>query len=44
MVGELKHLDTMDLLERMDLLTGPTERRMIKNVVAMMFCNSGLSL
>ena len=39
MVGELKHLDTMDLLERMDLLTGPTERRMIKNVAAMMFCN-----
>jgi ATP-dependent DNA helicase RecG len=39
MVGELKHLDTMDLLERMDMLTGPTERRMIKNVAAMMFCN-----
>ena len=39
MIGELKHLDTMDLLERMDLLTGPTERRMIKNVAAMMFCN-----
>lgn len=39
MVGELKRLDTMDLLERLDLLTGPTERRMIKNVAAMMFCN-----
>ena len=39
MVGELKHLDTMDLLERMDMLTGPTERRMTKNVAAMMFCN-----
>ncbi len=39
MVGELKHLDTMDLLERMDLLIGPTENRMIKNVAAMMFSN-----
>lgn len=39
MVSELKHLDTMDVLERMDLLTGPTERRLIKNVAAMMFCN-----
>ncbi len=37
MVGELKQLDTMDLLERLDLLTGPTEHRMIKNVAAMMF-------
>ena len=34
MVGELKHLDTMDLLERLDLLIGPTENRMIKNVAA----------
>ncbi len=40
MVVELKHLDTMDLLERMDLVAGPTERRMIKNVAAMMFCNT----
>jgi len=39
MVAELKRLDTMDVLERMDLLTGPTERRLIKNVAAMMFCN-----
>lgn len=39
MVGELKHLDTMDLLERLDLLIGPTENRMIKNVAAMMFSN-----
>ena len=39
MVGELKHLGTMDLLERMDLLIGPTENRMIKNVAAMMFSN-----
>lgn len=39
MVDDLKHLDTMDLLERMDLLSGSTENRMIKNVAAMMFCN-----
>ncbi len=39
MVGELKQLDTMDLLERMDLLTGPMEHRYIKNVAAMMFSN-----
>ena len=28
----------MDVLEQMDLLDGPTENRMIKNVAAMMFC------
>ncbi|MDE5609709.1 MAG: putative DNA binding domain-containing protein [Bacteroidales bacterium] len=28
-----------DILEAMDLLTGPTERRVIKNVAAMMFCD-----
>ena len=28
----------MDVLEQMDLLDGPTESRMIKNVAAMMFC------
>lgn len=39
MVGELKQLDTMDVLERMDLLTGPTEQRIIKNVAAMIFCD-----
>lgn len=39
MTAELKHLDTMEMLERMDLLTGPTEQRMIKNVAAMMFCD-----
>lgn len=39
MAGELKLLDTMEILERMDLLTGPTERRLIKNVAAMMFCD-----
>ena len=39
MVNELKYISTMDLLERMDLLTGPTEQQMIKNVAAMMFCN-----
>ncbi len=27
-----------DILDEMDLLTGPTERRLIKNVAAMMFC------
>ncbi len=28
----------MELLDQMDLLTGPTERRSIKNVAVMMFC------
>ncbi len=28
----------MDILDEMDLLTGPTENRLIKNVAAMMFC------
>lgn len=28
----------IDILEAMDLLTGPTEHRVIKNVAAMMFC------
>ena len=27
-----------DTLEKMNLLTGPTERRLVKNVAAMMFC------
>lgn len=27
-----------DILEQLDLYTGPTERRLIKNVAAMMFC------
>lgn len=29
---------TEEVLEQMDLLTGPTENRLIKNVAAMMFC------
>lgn len=28
----------MEILDEMDLLTGPTENRLIKNVAAMMFC------
>lgn len=28
----------IDILDEMDLLTGPTENRLIKNVAAMMFC------
>ena len=28
----------VDTLEQMDLMDGPTENRMIKNVAAMMFC------
>lgn len=28
-----------NILDEMDLLTGPTERRLIKNCAAMMFCN-----
>lgn len=30
----------MNLLEQMDLLSGPTENRLIKNVAAMMFCEN----
>ena len=29
-----------DILEQMDLFTGPTERRLLKNVAAMMFCKN----
>lgn len=29
----------LDILEQMNLLEGPTEKRMIKNVAAMMFCD-----
>ena len=29
-----------DILDKMDLFTGPTERRMLKNVAAMMFCEN----
>ena len=39
MVADLKSLDMMEILDRMDLLSGPTEQRMIKNVAAMMFCD-----
>lgn len=34
-----EQMDVMTLLEQMDLLAGPTERRSIKNVAAMMFCD-----
>lgn len=37
---DVKNLDVMDILERLDLLSGPVERRVIKNVAAMMFSNT----
>ncbi len=35
---EVGQKSTTEILEQMDLLTGPTENRLIKNVAAMMFC------
>ena len=35
---ELYKKPLQDILEQMDLYVGPTERRMIRNVAAMMFC------
>lgn len=38
LVDEVGQKPTEEVLEQMDLLTGPTEKRLIKNVAAMMFC------
>ena len=38
LVNEFRNLPLEDILDKMDLYTGPRERRMLKNVAAMMFC------
>ncbi len=38
LVNEFRILPLEDILDKMDLYTGPRERRMLKNVAAMMFC------
>lgn len=40
MAADVKNLNVMDILDRLDLLMGPTEQRVIKNVAAMMFSNA----
>ena len=37
---DFKNLSFEDILEQMDLFVGPKEKRMIKNVAAMMFCEN----
>ena len=39
LVNELGNKSLIDILDMMDLLTGPLENRQIKNVAAMMFCD-----
>lgn len=38
LVNDFHKTPIEDILDKMDLFTGPTERRMLKNVAAMMFC------
>lgn len=38
LTGNFAARPLMEILDEMDLLTGPTENRLIKNVAAMMFC------
>lgn len=38
LAAELHKIPLAEILEQMELLTGPAENRMIKNVAAMMFC------
>ena len=40
LVDEFGNKSFSEILDEMDLLTGPTEKRLIKNVAAMMFCDS----
>ena len=37
---DFRNLSLEDILDNMDLFTGPKERRMLKNVAAMMFCEN----
>ena len=40
LVKEFRNLPLEEILDKMDLYTGPKERRMLKNVSAMMFCEN----
>lgn len=40
LADELHKVALTEILEQMELLTGPTENRMLKNVAAMMFCEN----
>lgn len=40
LVTDFHKVSIEDILDKMDLFTGPTERRMLKNVAAMMFCEN----
>lgn len=40
LIQNFKKKTLMEILDAMDLLTGPTEHRLIKNVAAMMFCDN----
>lgn len=40
LVADFEKLSLSDLLSQMDLLAGPTERQLVKNVAAMMFCKN----
>ena len=39
-VKEFRQMPLEEILDKMDLYTGPKERRMLKNVAAMMFCEN----
>lgn len=40
LVADFEKLSLSELLSQMDLLVGPTERQLVKNVAAMMFCKN----
>ena len=40
LVNEFRQMPLEEILDKMDLYTGPKERRMLKNVAAMMFCEN----
>lgn len=40
LVTDFHKVPIENILDKMDLFTGPTERRMLKNVAAMMFCEN----
>ena len=40
LVKDFKNVSFEEILEQMDLFVGPKEKRMIKNVAAMMFCEN----
>ena len=40
LVADFEKLSLFELLSQMDLLVGPVERQLVKNVAAMMFCKN----